>query len=203
MRKSLFIIFLFGAFHSFCQNVELSVQTGHSSTINKVIFSPNDELIVSAGADHKIVIWDILTGKQYGVFLGHDESVTDIAFSADGKTLYSVSLDSTLKIWDFENEVLKESIPVDQPVGALQLDDANNRVIMVGEHVCTYNIETGECSEMEFHAEKLFTSIDISDDASMVAIGGEAEKIHVSDRLKKCSADQKICFSGKGHSTGE
>ena len=42
----------------FGQQVDLTVQTGHSASINTVIFSPNDELIASAGDDNKIVIWD-------------------------------------------------------------------------------------------------------------------------------------------------
>ena len=197
MRNSILSIFLICALGAFSQNVRLSVQTGHSSTINKVIFSPDDQLVVTAGADHKIVVWDIVTGKQYGVFLGHKKSVTDIAFSHDGKQLYSVSTDSTLKIWDFNSETLIKSIPLEQPIGSMTLDEKNDRLIMGGKRICTFDIETENCTQMEFRSKELFTSICLSEDGNLLAVGGEDEKFMYLIDLKNVELIKKFVTSVK------
>lgn len=197
MRKSIFFIFLFGVFVTYSQDVRLSVQTGHSSTINKVIFSPNDQLVVTAGADHKIVVWDIVTGKQYGVFLGHKKAVTDIAFSKDGKQLYSVSTDSTLKIWDFRSEKLIKSIPVDQPIGAMAMDHFKGKVIMAGKNICTFDIESEACDQMEFQAKELFTALSLSEDGNVLCVGGEDEKFMYLIDLKNTQLLKKFRSSAK------
>ncbi|KAL3472354.1 WD40-repeat-containing domain protein [Aspergillus californicus] len=78
---------------------ELQTLEHHSRGINRVVFSPNGNMIASASDDWTINVWST-TGALEGTLEDHQDSVVDIAFSPDGKTLASASLDGTIILWD-------------------------------------------------------------------------------------------------------
>ncbi len=73
---------------------------GHGDSINACAFSPDNNSILSAGADRTLRLWDLDTGKELKTFKYHDDEVTCCAFSPDGKYIVSGSKDETLKLWN-------------------------------------------------------------------------------------------------------
>jgi len=73
---------------------------GHGDSINACAFSPNNNSILSAGADRTLKLWDLDTGKKLKTFKYHDDEVNCCAFSPDGKYIVSGSQDETLRIWN-------------------------------------------------------------------------------------------------------
>jgi len=73
---------------------------GRSCGITKVIFSPDDSYIITAGQDATLRLWEAVTLKFLGQLEGHKETVTSAAFSPDGLRIVSGSLDKTLRIWN-------------------------------------------------------------------------------------------------------
>ena len=55
MKKIILALFLLSVY-TWGQDVDLTVQTGHSASINTVLFSPDDKFVASSGDDNKIVI---------------------------------------------------------------------------------------------------------------------------------------------------
>ncbi len=83
------------------QKAELVIQTGHSSTVLAVVFSPDGRTLASGGlGDHTIKLWEVKSGKELRTLTGHADEIRNLAFSADGMTLASKSLGDTVKVWN-------------------------------------------------------------------------------------------------------
>jgi WD40 repeat protein len=85
--------------------------TGHSGSVNSVVYSPDGGQIASGSFDRMIKIWSATTGKVQKTLLGHSCPVKSVAFSPDGKQIASGSSDSTIKIWNTTTGELQKTIP--------------------------------------------------------------------------------------------
>lgn len=64
-------------------------------------FSVEGRFLASAGADNRVLLWDLAHGHLLAELCGHTASVLSLAFSREGSVLASGSTDCTVKIWDF------------------------------------------------------------------------------------------------------
>jgi WD40 repeat protein len=106
-NKILCCIFLvlFVQIRTYAQRAEVVMQTGHSSNISSIAFSPDGKILVSATFGTTI-LWDVKTGAKIRELQGG----SPVSFSPNGKilaaqastaTIWSVS--STIKLWDVES----------------------------------------------------------------------------------------------------
>jgi WD40 repeat protein len=77
---------------------------GHSGPVLDVTFGADGLTIVTASADHTLILWDTTTGeviRQLGADgTGHQSWVRGVAVSPGGNALLSCSDDQTLILWD-------------------------------------------------------------------------------------------------------
>jgi WD40 repeat protein len=89
---------------------------GHHDAVNALggIIVGGRRLLVSAGADRTIRLWNVPDGAPRGVLTGHSAPVTDVcAVPLGGRTLLaSTSLDRTVRLWDPVTGRAVRSIPV-------------------------------------------------------------------------------------------
>ena len=78
------------------------VLRGSAGVVDAVKYSPDGVVLVSAGADQMIRVWDLETGDQRVALNGHHGGIADMAFSPDGKILASASSDGTVRLWRAE-----------------------------------------------------------------------------------------------------
>jgi WD40 repeat protein len=77
----------------------LQVFKGHVGEVWCVAISPDDLTVVSGGNDHKVMVWDLPTGKLKMTLTGHEGPVTSVAISPTGEKFASGSSDNTVRIW--------------------------------------------------------------------------------------------------------
>jgi WD40 repeat protein len=77
-----------------------SVTTRHDDVIQHLTFSPDGNLLASAGYNRLIKLWDLKAGKLLHVLKDHSDSVYSLSFSPDGTLLVSGGADRAVKVWD-------------------------------------------------------------------------------------------------------
>ncbi|CRK16484.1 hypothetical protein BN1723_011012 [Verticillium longisporum] len=84
---------------------------GHQKQVNHVTFSPDGNLVASAGWDNHIKIWAARDGRFLATLRGHVGPVFQVAFSADSRLLVTGSRDTTLKVWSMSTFKLVRDLP--------------------------------------------------------------------------------------------
>lgn len=85
----------------------------HRGLVNSAVFSPDNQIIVTVGADASgvdgnITIWN-RNGIQLKTFKGHNAYIRDVSFSPDSQLFATVggALDPTVKLWNRDGQLIK------------------------------------------------------------------------------------------------
>jgi WD40 repeat protein/serine/threonine protein kinase len=72
----------------------------HECRAMSIAFSPDGQVLVSAGVDGTIKFWDARTMQSLGEPLRHKGGVHSLAFGPDGKRFASAGADAAVRVWD-------------------------------------------------------------------------------------------------------
>ncbi|KHE72049.1 WD40 repeat domain-containing protein [Halobacillus sp. BBL2006] len=68
----------------------------HSAHVNKVLFSPDSQYIVSAGFKGELFLWGVEQEEKVQVFEGHTETINGVCWFDKGRKIISASGDGTI-----------------------------------------------------------------------------------------------------------
>jgi len=173
--KLLLVLFLcFTFFHSFSQKVELAIQTGHSGEITHLIFNPAGKLIASAAKDNKIVIWDVITGKQYNSISMASVKITDLHFLSDS-ILISATTDSTIRLWNIHNNKIVKTIPLKTAVNSFDISKSKQKLIIGSSNLCLLDLTSSKLDYFEVKAKNELTTVKFNQTGDYIIVGGKKE----------------------------
>jgi len=129
--------------------------SGHTKGVAAIAWFPgNGHLLLSAGMDTKVKIWDVFnTRKCMQTYMGHAAAVRDINFSNDGRRFLTCSYDRYLKLWDtetgscisaFTNRKLPYCVKFNP-------DEDKQHVFLAGcsnKHIVQYDTNTGKVEQV-------------------------------------------------------
>lgn len=173
--KIFILCFLWSSF-SISQDVRLSVQTGHSASVNHLAYNSNETFLASGSEDNNIAIWHLESAKQYISLNGHQQAVTGIAFHPTKDILYSTSLDSSLIIWDVRNGEIIEQINFGFPIGSMSSNSTGSHLAFGGDVLRLFDLKEKKVSTFNIKSDLMFESIRFSNHDQFVALGSSNDR---------------------------
>lgn len=97
--------------HTYSQhsNIALTFSQGHLGEVVALDISKEADIVISAGQDNKIKIWDVTQERLLRTINAHDIGISDVNISRDKKYIVSSGLDHSVKVWETKTgELLSE-----------------------------------------------------------------------------------------------
>lgn len=172
---------------------------GHSAALNAVVYTPDQEHVLTVGADQTIRIWSTVTGQEIRVLSGHVGQVLSVASSPDSLSLVSGAADNTIKMWDVprstsmrefsapEASVLGVATSLDGKWAVSFSDDLIGRI---------WNLEDGEAFMQLKGLTANPTVTAIRNDGNQVASGDEAGLISMWETLEGSQEGSIVAHQG-------
>ncbi|MDX2470173.1 MAG: WD40 repeat domain-containing protein [SAR324 cluster bacterium] len=82
---------------------------GHRGKINSLAYHPTEPVLISAGADKKVIHWNLTTGKLSYEKEVHQGQIYKVIFNNDGEYYLTASQDKTVKYWRFYDHQLMQT----------------------------------------------------------------------------------------------
>lgn len=153
----------------------------HWDWVETMVFSPDDQYIVTGSNDRSIRIWRAADGQLIGTLGGHASGVKVMEFSPLGSHLASGSRDGKLKIWDWQagREVMTlpgHAITLTDlawsPDGTKLASSGRDNRIRIWDAASGAELQT-------FTDEKWVRTVAWSPDGSLLLSGGDALDVKV------------------------
>ncbi|KAF8390395.1 hypothetical protein HHK36_024921 [Tetracentron sinense] len=128
--------------------------SGHTKGVSAIRFFPkHGHLLLSAGMDTKIKIWDVYnSGKCMRTYMGHSKAVRDISFSNDGSKFLSTGYDKNIKFWDTETGKVISTFSTGKIPYVVKLnpDDDKQNILLAGmsdKKIVQWDMNTGQITQ--------------------------------------------------------
>ena len=105
---------------------------GHSGEVLSLSFSPDNNRLISGGADGTVRIWDIPSGKKIGLWHDpHAINIHSVVFASDGSSIFSADRDE-VRIWSSEPDSIEQQIETQQEWGNLGISPNGKWLVTSG-----------------------------------------------------------------------
>jgi len=124
-----------GEHECFIPKKHIHTWSGHTKGVSSIRFFPiYGHLLLSAGMDNKVKIWDVYNNNQQCIrtYMGHTKAVRDICFSNDGKRFLSCGYDRFIKLWDAETGACLGSYTNHKVPYCVKFFPGDNNIFVVG-----------------------------------------------------------------------
>lgn len=119
----------------------------HMTRIDALLFSPDSDILATAGYDGTskkaaIELWSFPDVKLLHTFYGYEREINALRFSPDGKTLVSVGWDNTIRFMDLDRRTQIGEIRLSSALSSVDIDPYG-RTVAFGDwkgriSVCDY-----------------------------------------------------------------
>lgn len=119
---------------------------GHQGSVQAVAIHPNSKTALSGSADHRLILWDLDTGKPIRHFVGHTDVIYAVAIHPNGKTALSGSADHRLTLWDLDTgKPIRHFAGHTAAIYTLAINPDGQTALSGGadHHLCHWDLTTG------------------------------------------------------------
>lgn len=155
---------------------------------NCIEFSLDGSLLLTSSSysNHRVIIWDLVSGEQRGSFQGHSEEIACISVNPDGATIATGSWDGTIKIWDCKSKKCLNTLfgHTDQVTELRHSADGSQLISSSNDDsIKIWNLRTGNrASEVTTASDDAsITYVCVSPDSNQVAVSTSDYRLRTYD----------------------
>lgn len=170
---------------------------GHTNSVSTIDFSRDGKKVASGGRDHRVIIWDVETGRQIANNdVSFSQGIYQVRFHPDNLRLGVVSWERIkdrepyifgfVKLLDTKNleEVFRIELDNHPAAGIVFTPDGENMIISSwGEIVYSFNMDTKEANWKfdlsDYEEYNAFYSSDINPEGNLVAVGSTDHRVYL------------------------
>ena len=161
---------------------KLRTLRGHRSHIYDVAFSPNGQLLASAGAwaSSTIRLWDVERGEEVNSLVASG-NVSCGAFTPDGQWLAFVSDDQKIRLWQIETGLVRDLIGHTDSVRSVLFSPDGQWLASASDDqtVCLWHVESGQpVHVLKGHTNWVLT-LSFSPDGQWLASGSADQTVRL------------------------
>ena len=155
---------------------KVNVYEGHTTPVNRIVYSSDGKFIVSASRDGKIHIWNADTTELNRIIDTNLETINSLIYSSDGKTIALLSNDMDARLWNVETGelkyILRHETRVTRRVASISMSaDSKMVVTAAGSHVYLWDLETGELIKILELINPYISSMTFTPNPNVIAVG--------------------------------
>ena len=160
----------------------------HSDWVNSIFLSNDKKVLVSAGSDAYIKLWDTKIGSVVCSVQDHKDYVTALSYASSAEKFVSASLDRKINIWDL-NQL--RAIVSKQATATSEL--------LRGQKNSIYSVATTPecCLVVSGSTEKMLRAWDPRSNQELMQLRGHSDNV----RALALSSDGTWCVSGSSDRT--
>ncbi len=166
-------------------DVVLDLPEAHTDSIFAVAFSPQGDMVATAGADKFARVFKLPEGKEYRRFEGHTHHVQGVAWRYDGEVLATCGADMAVKVWDVPRNEQRRSI---NNIAAKQLTDIAftgvGSVVVASSgsaQLLFRNTDNGGNVRVLGAGSDFVHTVDVTPDGQLIVAGGQDGSVWVFD----------------------
>lgn len=192
-RITLFISLFSLSIYAIGQTPELTLQSGHNGSIYTFDISNDENILVSAGGDGNIVIWDIESGREIRSIKAHNRLIYSVAISQDGKYIASGSDSEEPKLWDaltgqelYRLGYIEEEYPGINFSTYAAIDFSNDGKTVIAANYGaaeTYNVVDGTYEDYQEISSYDICNIQYSNDGNYIIVGSVDKTIKLYNAI--------------------
>ena len=157
--------------------------TGHSQSVNAVVFSPDSKRLLTGSADGTALVWDVSDGHSMLTLNGSTAAITSALYTPNGKRIITGCSDGAIHIWDAATGDKRRSLS--SPGGTVRaLGISSDGTKLLGGYengaVKIWNTATGQ-ELAAFLYDNPLLSAAISQDGKSIAAGYSDATLRVWD----------------------
>jgi len=103
----------------------------HAGAVTSVSFSPDKQILATAGIDDRVRIWNF-SGQKLAEWKALQQSVNMLSFSPDGNFLATAGRDSTVKFWNLSGKKISQVKAIEGSVTSLSFSPEGKLLAAAG-----------------------------------------------------------------------
>ena len=86
---------------------------GHTGYVAKCMFNPQENMVLSTGADNFLFLWDLRQNKVIVKICAHPEPITCLDISHDSTMIVTAAYDGYVRLWDSSKATCMKTLVAD------------------------------------------------------------------------------------------